>query len=151
MAYNVEVTQQTAQPAVVIRTHVAAQDLPRVFGEAYGALMQYLSEVGEQPVGMPFAAYHNMDMQNLDLEIGFPVSKPLAGKGAIQAGQLPGGAWAKVLHVGPYDQCGPAYDALSAWIKAHGYEPIGVAYEAYCSEPDTPPQEVQTWIMFPLK
>jgi effector-binding domain-containing protein len=148
MSYQIEIKQQPVQPALVIRTRAAVQDLPRLFGESYGAIMQYL---GAQPAGLPFTAYHNLDMQNLDVEIGFPVSKPLPGRGTIQPGQLPGGRWATVLHVGPYDQCAAAYDALGAWIKQHGYEPTGVAYEAYCSEPGTPPQDTQTWIMFPLR
>jgi effector-binding domain-containing protein len=151
MNYRCEVQQQPAQPALVIRTRAAVQELPQVFDAAYGALMQYLGALGEQPTGMPFAAYHNMDMQALDLEIGFPVARPLPGKDTIQPGELPAGKWARVLHVGPYDQCRTAYDALSAWIAEQGYRPTGVAYEAYCSEPGTPPQEIRTWIMFPLE
>ncbi len=151
MTYQIEVTDQPAQPALVIRTRAPAADLPRLFGEAYEALMRYLGELGEQPAGMPFAAYHNMDMQNLDVEIGFPVARPLPGKDTIQPGELPAGRWASVLHIGPYDQCGPAYDALTRWINEHGYTPVGVAYEAYCSEPETPPQEIRTWIRFPLR
>lgn len=151
MPYDVELEQQPAQPALAIRVHAAAQDLPRVFGEAYGALMQYLGQLGEHPVGMPYAAYHNMNMQDLDVEIGFPVARLLPAQGALQPSVLPGGPWAKVLHVGPYEQCGAAYDALAAWIAEHGYTPLGVAYEAYCSEPGTPPADIRTWIMFPLQ
>ena len=151
MTYNCELKEQPAQPALSVRTHAAVQDLPSLFGKTYGAIMQYLGESGEQPTGMPFAAYYNMDMQNLDIEIGFPVARPLAGKGEIQASEFPGGKLASVMHVGPYDQCAPAYDALTQWIKAHGYESTGVAYELYYSEPDTPPQEIRTEIVFPLK
>jgi effector-binding domain-containing protein len=151
MTYQFELKQQEAQPALVIRAHAAARDLPRLFSDAYGALMAYLGELGEQPTGMPFAAYHNMDMENLDLEIGFPVARPLPGSGTIQPGEMPAGKWATVTHIGPYDQLASAYTALSEWIRANGYEPTGVAYEAYCSEPETPPQEIRTLIMFPLK
>jgi len=76
--------------------------------------------------------------------------QPLPGQGAVQPSELPGGKWAAVMHIGPYDQVGPAYDALSNWIKAHGYEPAGAVYETYFSPPDTPPQETRTLIMFPL-
>jgi hypothetical protein len=44
---------------------------------------------GEQPAGPAFVAHHNMDMQNLDIEQGFPVSKPLPAKGEIQPGEIP--------------------------------------------------------------
>ena len=37
-------------------------------------IAQYLAEQSEQPAGAPFVAYYNMDMQNLDVEIGFPVT-----------------------------------------------------------------------------
>lgn len=151
MEYQCELKEQAAQPALSVRTHAAVQDLPALFGKAYGAIMQYLAELGEQPVGMPFAAYYDMNMQNMDVEIGFPVGRPLAGKGEIQASEFPGGKLASVMHIGPYDQMGPAYDALTQWVKAQGYEATGVAYELFYSEPETPPMEIRTEIMFPLK
>ena len=151
MSYNCELKQQPAQPALTVRTRAAVQDLPQLFGKTYGAIMQYLGELGEQPTGMPFAAYYNMDMQNLDVEIGFPVAREIPGKGEIRAGEFPGGKLASVLHIGPYDQCAPAYDALTQWVKDHGYEATGVAYEIYFSDPNTPPQEIKTEIVFPLK
>ncbi len=151
MSYTCELKQQTAQPALSVRTHAAAQDLPQLFGKAFGAIMQYLGELGEQPTGMPYAAYYNMDMQNLDVEIGFPVARKIPGKAEIQPSEFPGGKLASVMHIGPYDQVGPAYDALTQWVKENGYEATGVAYELYYSEPDTPPQEIRTEIVFPLK
>jgi len=45
-----------------------------------------LNELGEKPLEAAFAAYYNMDMENLDVEMGFPVAKPLAGRGEIKAG-----------------------------------------------------------------
>ena len=151
MVYTCELKEQAAQPALTIRVRAAVQDLPALFGKTYGAIMQYLGELGEQPAGMPFAAYYNMDMQNLDIEIGFPVGRKLAGKGEIQASEFPGGKLASVMHIGPYDQMIPAYNALTEWIKERGYEATGVAYELYYSGPETPPQEIKTEIVFPLK
>lgn len=151
MTYTCELKQQLAQPALAIRTRAAVQDLPKVFGDAYGAIMQYLAELGEEPAGMPYAAYYNMDMQNLDLEIGFPVARKIAGKGDVQPSEFPGGKLASTVHIGPYDQVGPAYDALMHWVGAQGYQATGVAYEVYYSGPETPPQEIKTEIVFPLK
>jgi effector-binding domain-containing protein len=151
MAYRYQLKEQVAQPALSVRAHAAVSELPALFGRAYGAIMQYLGELGEQPAGMPFAAYYNMDMQNLDVEIGFPVARRLAGRGEIQASEFPGGRLASVMHVGPYDQVGPAYEALAQWVKERGYEATGVAYELYYSGPETPPEEIRTEIVFPLK
>jgi effector-binding domain-containing protein len=152
MSYKCEVKEQPTQLTLSIRTRTSVQDLAQVLGKAYGAIAQYLGELGEQPVGPPFAAYYNMDMQNLDVEIGFPVSRRLPGKDDINASEIPGGKVATCLYTGPYSEIEPAYNALSQWIKDNGYEVTGVAYEMYLNDPmQTLPQELRTQIVFPLK
>ncbi len=151
VSYVCEIEDRPERPIVSVRTRAAVQDLPQLFGQIYGALMQYMSELGAQPAGEPFAAYYNMDMQNLDVEIGFPVSKPLPDRGDIQGGALPAGKYAATMHIGPYDTVGPAYEALTQYVKASGYEPAGAAYEFYFSGPETQPEEIRTQIVYPLK
>ncbi len=119
--------------------HQRCRNLPQVLGEAYGKIMQYMGELGETPGGAPFVAYYNMDMQNLDMEIGFPVLSALPGKGEVQAGQIPAGKAATCLHTGPYPEIASAYNDLSAWITAQGVHPTGVAYEFYLNDPAAHP------------
>ncbi len=152
MSYQCEITERAPQPVLSIRTRVTVQDLARVSGQSYGAIAQYLGELGEQPAGAPFAAYSNMDMQDLDVELGFPVTRPLPGKGDIQPGEIPGGLLASVMHVGPYSDCGPAYEALTQFAKDQGHTPTGAAYEMYLNDPTvTPPEQLMTQVMFPLQ
>ena len=152
MSYECEVKEQAAQPALSIRTRTSVQDIPQVLGKAYGAIAQYLGELGEQPAGPPFTVYYNMDMQNLDIEIGFPVSRQFSGKGDIRASEIPSGKVAICLYTGPYSEIEPAYNALSQWIEDNGYEATGVVYEMYLNDPaQTPPQELRTQIAFSLK
>lgn len=142
----------TPQPAVAIRTHAAVEALSDVLGKSYGALAGYLSEVGEAPAGAPYVAYYNMDMANLDIEIGFPIARPVSGRDEILAVEIPGGPVARCLYTGTYQEIGAAYDALSQWVTAQGDEPTGVSYEFYLNDPtETPPAELQTQIVFPLK
>jgi effector-binding domain-containing protein len=150
MSYQFEVKEQPTQKTLSIRTRTAVQDLPQVFGEGYGAIAQYLGELGEQPIGPPFAAYYNMDMDNLDVELGFPVARPLPGKDEIKAGEIPGGRVATCMYVGPYSEMEPVYTALFKWMEDNGYQGTGVSYELYLNDPrETPP--AQTQIIFPLK
>lgn len=151
MTHQFELRERQSQPTLVIRTRSAVQDMPQVLGQAWGAIMHYAGQKGLQPSGPPFVAYHNMDMQDLDLEIGFPFAKKLDGAGEVLAGEIPGGKAAGCLHVGPYDQLRAAYKALGKWIEANGYTPAGVAYESYLNDPQTtPPEALQTDIFFPL-
>jgi effector-binding domain-containing protein len=152
MSYQCELLNRSAQPTLAIRTRAAVRNLPQVVGQAYGAIMQYAGLLGVQPSGAPFVAYHNMDMQDMDIEIGFPFAQELAGHANIQAGEIPGGKAVACMHIGPYDQVGGAYEALQRWIGANNFVPAGVAYEFYLNDPQiTPPSELQTQVVFPLK
>ncbi|AEG58364.1 GyrI-like domain-containing protein [Desulforamulus ruminis] len=152
MNYPCELSDQPSQPVLSIRTRSAVENLPQVLGQAYLTVLRYLAEIGEQPAGPPFAAYYNMDMQDLDLEIGFPVAKALTGRNEIQPSEIPAGKQATCLYQGPYRQIEPAYQALMQWIQEKGLLPTGAAYEFYLNDPrETPESELLTKIAFPLK
>ena len=152
MDYNCNLTQKEAQPVLSIRSRSAVQGMPELMGRCFGAVAQYLGELGEAPAGMPFAAFYNMDMNDMDVEIGFPVGRALPGRGEIQASEIPGGWQATLLFIGPYDAMVPAYQALTEFVKANGHEATGVAYEFYLNDPSgLSPDQAQTLIMFPLK
>ncbi len=151
MSYTCELIDRPAQPVLSIRTQTAVKDLSAVLGQAYGAIAEYLGQLGQQPTGAPFVAYYNMDMQNLDMEIGFPVAGQLPGQGNIQPNTILGCKAAVCLHVGPYDKLQAAYQVLMGWMQAQGHEPTGVVYEMYLNDPQvTPPEALQTQIVFPL-
>ena len=80
MTYSCELIQQPAQPVLSIRTRTAVGNLPQVISTAFGSIMQYLHEIGENMAGAPFAAYYNMDMQDLDVEHPLPVGIRLKGR-----------------------------------------------------------------------
>ncbi len=91
-------------------------------------------------------------MSDLDIGVGFPVSGALSGRDDIQAGEIPGGKMATCFYTGPYEEIEAPYTALTQWVEEHDYEATGVAYEMYLNDPqDTPPEALQTLIMFPLK
>ena len=152
MTYPCEVKEQPAQPVVSIHTRVPVQILPQVLGKAYDALTQHLESLGEYPSGAPYVAYFNMDMQDLDIEIGFPVARTVAGRGEVESGCIPSGRYATTLHTGPYGEIAPAYEALAAWLRKEGLEASGTAYEFYLNDPQaTCPEELQTQICLPVR
>lgn len=152
MQYECKIADWTSQPTVSIRTRSSVQTIGKTLGDAYGRIGQYLGELGEQPTGPPYTAYYNEDMEDLDVEIGMPVGKKLPGRGDIDSGEMPQGQVATCLHIGPYTDISPAYAALSEWVKEHGYEASGVAYEVYLDDPAlVPPNELKTQIAFVLK
>lgn len=153
MSCKFELTEQPEQPVLSIRTRTAVANLPQELGKAYGAIIGYLHEIGEEPLGAAaFAAYYNMDMEDLDVEMGFQVAKPLAGRGEIKASVIPAGQQVSCLYKGPYNEMEPVYNAMSQWMKDNGHTPTGVFYEFYYNSPlEVPEKELLTKIVFPLK
>ena len=111
--------------------------------------MQYLGELKTQPTGMPFVIYHNMDMSNLDIEVGFEVPAGLAGKGDLKPGIIPAARVVSLVYTGPYEECGEAYEAMGQWFKDNKVEGTGVAIEFYLNDPQVDPP-AQTRIEMPL-
>lgn len=152
MALHCDIEEFKRQPVLSVRTRTSVDELPKLFEKTYARISEYLTKTGNQPAGAPFAAYYNMDMKNLDIEIGFPVAENMDGKDDIVPNVIPAGKTATCLYTGAYDKIEPAYTALSDWIQKHGYDIKGVAYEFYLNDPtDTPPEKLQTKICFPLK
>ncbi len=138
------------RPVLSVRTHAAAQDLPRILEGVYGRIMGYLAERKTQPTGMPFVIYYNMDMANLDIEMGFETPAGLSGRDDIQAGTIPAAKVVSLIYTGPYEECGPAYEAMSKWMVENNLEGTGVAIEFYLNDPQVDPP-AQTRIEMPLK
>jgi effector-binding domain-containing protein len=119
-------------------------------GEVFRAIVHYLDTLGEAPSDAPFVAYYNMDMQDLDIEAGFPVGCPLPGNAEIQASVIPAGLYVICHYTGVYQGLAQGYEALSQFAAEQGYAPSGVAYEWYLSKPEVPPEERKTDIVFPV-
>lgn len=152
MGYEIILEEKSAQPTIAVRTRTAVQNLPPVLGKAFDDIMNYLTEIGVPPAGAPYVGYFNMDMQDMDIEIGFPVAHAPAGRDHIQASEIPAGKQVSCLHTGPYHTVESAYNAMMEWVPANGYTATGVSYEFYLNDPETTPEnELLTKIVFPLK
>ena len=134
-----------------IRTRTTIAGLPPLIGASYGKLAGYLAENQAIVADIPFVAYHNMDMQNLDVEIGFPVTTALPGRGEIQPSTIPAGPQVFCLYQGSYREIGTTYEEMAAWIKQNGWEPVGTAFECYFNGPEWPEDQRLTKVMMPLK
>jgi len=126
--------------------------MPNLIGPVYLSIVNYIVESGEEPLGPAFIAYYNMDMENLNIEIGFPIAKEIEGKGDITLRYIPAGKKATGFHKGPYNEIGPLYDRLATWISEKGYGPTGVVYEYYYNSPqEIPESELLTKVEFLLQ
>lgn len=147
---NIEILYKNDQPTISIRTRTNVQSLPMLIGEGYGKLAAYLKELGELLSDVPYVAYHNMDMNDLDVEIGFPVSKALPDRDNVKAGVIPAGKSVFCMFRGHYSEMEPTYEEMMKWLLDNGYTPLNTVYEHYYNGPEFPESEMLTMIVMPV-
>jgi effector-binding domain-containing protein len=148
MVSNFQVKTLSAQAALVFRTRASVRELGKLLPTTFEAVFQYLTALGAQPAGAPFAVYYNDDFKNFDVGIGFPTAGPLPGVDKVQSTEIAAGKYAACLYSGPYAHLEEAYRALDAWMDENHLPSATTAYEIYLSNPsETPPAELQTLVM----
>ena len=149
---KIELNQLSAQPVLAIRTRTTMEGLPKIIGDSYMRIMAYLNELGEQPADCPYTAYHNLDMQNLDVEMGFPVARTLPEKGEMKSGEIPSGKAASFMYKGPYAGMEQPYNEIFKWLAENGHEATGIYYEHYYNSPaEVAENDLLTKIVIPIK
>ncbi len=155
MSYLLQIVETEEQPVLSVKTTTSVSNMPNVVGKIYGLIVNYIVEKGEEPIGPSFIAYYNvdnMDVENLLVEIGFPIAKKIEGKDDIVLRYIPAGKKATGFHKGSYGEIGPVYEQLKKFTNEKGYEPTGVFYEYYYNSPEEIPEsELLTKVEFLLK
>lgn len=147
-----EIKEVKRQRTLMIRTVTGVSRISDVMGECYTELAGFMESRGIAFAGPPYAKYYNMDMEALDVEMGFPVAGETEGTGRIQTGELPAGQVASAIHRGPYDKLEETYMKLTEYVTGKGLETTEWMYEFYLNSPlEVKPEELQTEICYPLK
>jgi effector-binding domain-containing protein len=152
MTYEISQRRVPDQAIVSIRERIASADMPTFIGRAFGELYEHTHLLGVETVDEPFVIYHAFGPEGIDAEVCLSIAAEMIATGRITARVLPAATVAWTLHVGPYDELGTAYGALSAWVGQHGLEAVGPMRERYLNEPgpDLPPAEYRTVIEVPI-
>lgn len=153
MSYEITVKELKPQPILSIRTKCRVAEIGPVLKEILPEVFSYLDKRGVRPSGPPFTRYHSYDGTQCELEAGFPVAELQSGEGNITAGELPGGAIASTVHVGPYEQLPNAHDAIDAWIHENKKNSRGPQWESYVTDPGREPDPFkrETELLWPIE
>ena len=132
------------------RTTTSYQQVFNAIPEGFATVYTQLQAANIHPAGVPFTVFHRApDAEGPgDIEMCIPVSDDATSVATVEK---PGGPVAAVVHQGPYDEMGPAYEALARWIAEHGHEAVGPTREIYLNHPtDVEPAELLTELQWPI-
>lgn len=140
------------QHTAVVRERVAISGLTDFFGRAFGAVMAAAQAQHASPVGPPFAMYHGMPTDTVDVEAGFPITPNFTGTSDVAASKLPESEAFEAIHRGPYDTLEKTYALIIERMSAEGKTPSDTMWEFYLSDPvrEPDPATWQTRVVWPV-
>ncbi len=132
------------------RTASTYQGVFEAIPAGFGRVFERLQQANIEPGGIPFTIFHKAPDADTIGEVEMCIPVGTAHK-SVATSEILGGPVAAVVHKGPYDEMGPAYEALAKWIAEHGHEAVGPTREIYFNSPaDVAPHELLTELQWPI-
>ena len=157
MAYEVRVLEVAAQPVAIVDGRARQEDFPKVIRPMFDRFYQNVGSVDLRQRGLNIIIYRNhpdvnllVSAEGVPLEVGIRVPEPFTGNDIIRCSSTPSGKVATVVHMGPYERLGSAYDALGKWRKDNQAAWAGPFWELYGHWSDDPAQ-LRTDVFYLLK
>jgi effector-binding domain-containing protein len=143
--------EQAQQHILSICTTIPFSEYPQTAGQTYAKIMAFAQQNGLLFSGGPFVCYHNADLAALDVEMGFPLARPVNGNAVILGRTLPQRKVVSGIFLGAYEESDPLMMGILQWIGEHGLEQQGEIWNYYLNDEDRPKSELLTRIDVPVR
>jgi DNA-binding transcriptional MerR regulator len=150
---GIELVQETPQQVVSRRTAIPRATLEATIEELTATLCGTIGASGA-PLGVEreIVLYHDILRRDgfLEIEVCMPVPQECDDAEAVW--MLPGGAAARTVHLGPWDDIYLTYAKLFSWVLREGHDVKGPLREVYTTDdrdtPDTDQYVTElTWLL----
>lgn len=147
-----QIVQSEAQLTAFIHVEIPREQMPLVMGPAIEELLGAIAAQQATPAGCLYTYHRSPPGERFDVEVGFPVSKPIAPAGRVQPGQLPAMQVARTFHQGGYEGLGAAWSEFMDWIARNGHSAGPTLWERYLRGPESgePAEAWQTELNRPV-
>ncbi len=146
----------TVDPATtaVVRSTVSLDEIRGFFDQSFSVLGGVLTNQQVSITGAAFSRYQGeVEEEPIDLEVGFPTDRAIDADGSVEAGELPSGRVARLVHAGSFDGLGDSWQRLAEWIGAADLVPGDDRWEVYLTEPspEMDPNELRTELNWTIR
>jgi hypothetical protein len=123
-----------AFPFVSIRRQIPYETLSEEMGLLYTILAESSEEGNYTIIGHPFAVYHSVGEERVDVECGFPTDTVAADFGFIRGGVFEETKCAILDFTGDYSRLEEGHAAIQDWIIAREFRLNGPPVEIYMTQ-----------------
>ena len=152
MSNDYEIKEMDAVDLLGVELETSAESIATDATAALSRIYDGLKHNSVTPAGLSRLVYHEMNLDWWTIEVCVPVTEVAEAPEGLLLRRFEGGRAATALHVGPYDQLGPAYRKLEAWMHEQNLEPAGPPFDIYLNDPNDvkDPAKFQTEIVWPV-
>jgi effector-binding domain-containing protein len=149
-------TQAKVIAATSGESSTVPEEIGAALGQAYGTIGSFLAQNHLEMAGAPLSISESYDEDGYRFTAGIPLAAnpdlELAEDSPVTVREMPAAKAAFLVHKGPYQNLHASYEALVAYVAAHGYKTSGPSWEEYVSDPGTvPEEELITHIYMPVE
>ncbi len=154
--YEITIVEEKPKLVAGMRKRAHYNDIAKMLPD----LFEYAMSQRARIAGPPMFLWHEKSVEDAkiadqegsaDVEVCVPILERIPETDAIKCYELPGGRMAKVIHKGPYEASGPAYEKLFTWIEENGKQLSGPIREVYLNDPRAVgPEDTLTVIYAPV-
>ncbi|MBP1745279.1 MAG: transcription activator, effector binding protein [Firmicutes bacterium] len=150
--FEISLQEKKAQPVIFIRTKTQIDMLPKLLEETSVKIKRYLKEAGVMGTDVLYTRYHDGQQigNDLDVEIGMPISQEVQGIGELRGSVIPAGKYVVATYTGDPDELEKTYDGILKWIDEADLKPSGAYFEYYYGEEENVPEEFKAKIVVPV-
>lgn len=148
---KINIFEQSEQHVLSIRSTIHFDSYQKTTEQAYRKIKEFAEHRELLFSGCPFACFHNANLENLDVEMGFPIAKSITGNGEILERIIPAQKAVSGIFLGAYEDTDPLMIEIIQWIKENDYEQQGEIYYYYLNDESRPACELLTQIVVPIK
>jgi effector-binding domain-containing protein len=128
------------------------EQLPELFGEVVGYVIEENLQVTEPPYGIYFNSPMEVPQEELKYEVGIAFTGDADGEDRVKIKNVPAHQAVSTVYKGPYGQAAEIYQALIEYAMKNGYKINGAVKEIYLNNPmEVDESELLTEVRFPVK
>ena len=149
----VEIVELPSSIYISMRETIKWGDIEMKMSMMYGALSKLIEKENLMMTNAPFAIYHKIDGENIDIEIGIPVNRVPENLGDnIMAGELKDGKYVHADHFGSYEELEKTHSFIQNWMEKRKFIMTGSPMEQYLTDPMQEPDTTKwiTAIYYPI-
>jgi len=135
-------------PFVSIRRQIAWDDLSDEMGRLYELLVSSADEGGYHIIGHPYAIYHSMGEDKVDIECGYPIEKQVPAFGIISSGIYNEAMCAMTEYTGSFETLEKGHEAVQQWMESRNLTLGGSPMEIFINNQSA---EWTTKICYPIE